>query len=74
MKEMSKDYLESKRHGSPLERVAAFIVNHGDIDGAHHKQWVLDQALRLAAGEGYSMFTMVYLDLTGVEWDTGIAP
>ncbi len=74
MKEMSEQYLESKRHGTHLERIAATIIDYGDIDGAHHKQWVLDQCLKLAAGEAYTMMTAVYLDLTGREWDTGIAP
>lgn len=74
MKEMSEQYLESKRHGNHLERIAAMIIDYGDIDGAHHKQWVLDQCLKLATGESYTMMTAVYLDLTGCEWDTGIAP
>lgn len=74
MKEMSEAYLEDRRHGNHLERIAALIIDNGGIDGAHHKQWVLDQCLRLAAGEAYSMMTLIYLDLTGEEWDTGIAP
>lgn len=38
MKEMSKQYLESKRHGNHLERIAAMIIDNGDIDGAHHRK------------------------------------
>lgn len=74
MKEMSEQYLESKRHGTLLERIAAMIIDIGDTDGAHHKQWVLDQCLKLAAGEAYTTMTAIYFDLTGQEWDRGIAP
>lgn len=74
MKEMSEQYLEARRHGNHLERIAALIIDEGDVDGAHHKQWVLDQCLRLAAGEAYSTMTMIYLDITGREWDAGIVP
>ena len=74
MKEMSEQYLESKRRGSHLERIAAMIIDIGDTEGAHPKQWVLDQCLKVAAGEAYTTMTAIYFDLTGHEWDTGIAP
>ena len=29
------------------------IEQYGGIDGAHHKQWVLDQVARVLTGSGY---------------------
>lgn len=74
MKEMSEQYLEIKRQGTPLEQIAALIIDNADVEGAHHKQWVLDQCLRLAAGEAYTMLIAVLWDLRREEWDKGIAP
>ena len=64
------------------EAIAAairIIADYGQIDGAHHKMWVLDQVLRLLTGEKYDDFiTFINTDFeTGEivdEWDTGIAP
>jgi hypothetical protein len=49
---------------------------YGMTDGAHHKQWVIDQMLRILLGDKYAEF--VALD-DGDEdeyepWDEGIAP
>lgn len=54
------------------------IVQFGGTDGAHHKDWVLDQTVRILAGDSYS-------DVVGwakhgedgpdtYGWDEGIAP
>ena len=43
---------------------------YGMIDGAHHKQWVLDEILRALLGkERYRTWIENYED-----WDEGIAP
>lgn len=56
------------------------IIQYGQIDGAHHKMWVLDQVLRKLAGDQY---TQLVKESEGDpddednyygEWDTGIAP
>lgn len=72
MKEMSEQYMDALRGGNVGERVCAFILDNA-IDGAHHKQWVLDQVLRMLGNERYSTMILVYEDL-GYEWDEGIAP
>jgi len=39
--------------GTPDERIAkapSIIVAYGGIDGAHHKDWVLDQTVRALTG------------------------
>lgn len=54
------------------------IFNYGGIDGAHHKQWVLDQVIRALAGDGYEQWVKVFEDGEDgpktYEWDQGIAP
>jgi 3-methyladenine DNA glycosylase AlkC len=50
----------------------------GVIDGAHHKQWVIDQMVRALAGDGYAQWVADFCDgEDGPEtytWDEGIAP
>lgn len=62
-------------------------MNYGGTDGAHHKQWVIDQIVRALTGcpaggldesEEYKQWIEQFEDgddgpLT-YEWDTGIAP
>ena len=59
------------------------ILESGGVDGAHHKQWVLDQVLRhLLSERGYATFCTEYRgnydeeneEWEYGEWDEGIAP
>ncbi len=43
---------------------------YGQIDGGHHKAWVIDQMCQHILGDDYEEFIQSY----GGEWDTGIAP
>ena len=65
----------------PQRRIVAAITlatRYGSIDGAHHKNWVIDQMVRLLAGDDYD--EVVRLAKAGpngpdsYEWDCGIAP
>lgn len=58
------------------QRVIDLIVDYGSIDGADHKQWVLDQIVRVIAGVNYDAFVETYMsDEDGmIDWDRGIAP
>ena len=53
-------------------------VQFGGIDGAHHKDWVIDQMVRALAGDDYDR--LVVDACLGserpnmYEWNTGIAP
>ena len=67
------EYLEMLKSGNIEQRAAAIALEYGHIDGAHHKQWVIDQMLRLISGSAYKTL-MAYCDSAGYEWDTGIAP
>lgn len=54
------------------------IGGYGGIDGSHHKMWVLDQAARILAGDGYEAWAAEQRDGEDgpdtYEWDEGIAP
>ena len=54
------------------------IVQYGGVDGAHHKQWLLDQVVRILSNKAYDVWLDVYSDGADgpdtYEWDTGIAP
>lgn len=69
-----------KKH-TPKERINQAInlaVQYGGIDGDHHKAWVIDQMVRVLAGELYeTVVANAKLGEDGpdtYEWDEGIAP
>ena len=53
-------------------------VEYGGIDGAHHKAWVIDQMVRILAGDGYEQLVRDVCEgeegPETFEWDVGIAP
>ena len=55
----------------------AIIASYGGIDGGHHKQWVLDQIVRVLADD-YDDWVREYEDGEDgpktYEWDAGVAP
>ncbi len=63
------------------ERIASaveIILQYGGIDGSHHKQWLLDQTLRILLEKRYDEFIEAYCKEDGddevYKWDEGIAP
>lgn len=54
------------------------VLENGGYDGCHHKQWVLDQTLRILCGEGYDEVIQKYCEgedgFDTYVWDEGIAP
>lgn len=48
------------------------------VDGAHHKMWVIDQMVRSLTGDNYDEWVKIYRDGEDgpetYEWDTGIVP
>ncbi len=54
------------------------IERFGGIDGAHHKQWVLDQVVRKITGAGYAEWVKKHCDGEDgpetYEWDEGCCP
>lgn len=67
-----------RQRNNAIER----IFQSGMVDGAHHKQWVLDQALRALLEDEYDYYikqhNTEYLDEDGnneyEDWDVGIPP
>jgi len=68
---------------SAEEKVAealSFVAIFGDTDGDHHKQWALDQLVRILAGTEDNYNEWVRLLMSGEDgpatfsWDIGIAP
>ena len=59
-----------------LERIerAVEIAMLGDIDGGHHKMWVIDQMLRTLLGDQYAAWREEYEERGKYQWDEGIAP
>lgn len=68
-----------KAHELVMRQEAIEIaVKYGNIDGAHHKAWVIDQMVRVLAGDKYDQ--IVAEAKAGedgpdtYDWDEGIAP
>lgn len=61
-----------------IEKAIELIGDYGDIDGNDHKQWLLDQVLRVLLGISYKEWIILWEH--GEDgpktyiWDTGIAP
>lgn len=59
-------------------KVINIISRYGGIDGAHHKQWMLDQIMRIVCKDGYNDWRREWeYGEDGPQtytWDEGIAP
>jgi len=65
-------------HRSRCVDALEMILRYGGIDGGHHKQWVLDQVVRILTDENYENFVIWANDgEDGPEtynWDEGCPP
>ena len=65
---------------SDLERIDEaldLITRYGGIDGAHHKQWVLDQVVRVLAPDYGDWLAEYAIGEDGphtYQWDQGVPP
>jgi hypothetical protein len=61
-----------------IDKALDVIRQYGGIDGAHHKTWVLDQAVRALTGDEYEAWVKDACegeDGPGTYyWDVGIPP
>lgn len=65
-----------------IKKALAIAWDYGQIDGAHHKMWTIDQMVRVLCGskEEYEKWVNAYTEPLSdedgdyYEWDTGIAP
>lgn len=60
------------------EAALRVLLDYSQIDGAHHKNWVIDQAVRHLAGPYYEELIAAYKagedGPETYEWNEGIAP
>ena len=61
-----------------IKNALDYAWSYGQIDGSHHKMWVIDQMVRALLGkEEYKKWVEAYETPDGEDywdWDTGIAP
>jgi hypothetical protein len=61
-----------------INTATGIAIRYGGIDGAHHKQWVIDQMMRELAVDDYEALVRQAKDGDDgpdtYEWDEGIAP
>jgi len=61
-----------------VEEALRLLIRYGQIDGEHHKTWVIDQAVRLLTGNYYDELIAAANDGEDgpetYDWDVGIAP
>ena len=63
--------IEQKR----IHEAVELAVRYGQIDGGHHKMWVIDQMIRTLLGKaGYDSLIATYTLGDEYYWDEGIAP
>ena len=68
----------TQKEESGCEKALNLIFQYGGIDGAHHKQWLLDQIVRVLKEDDYEQWVKEYQE--GEDgpktylWDRGIAP
>lgn len=70
--------IERLREGDNLIQKALFFIERwGGIDGGHHKQWLLDQLVRVLTKDYEAWVARVESGENGPKtylWDEGIAP
>ena len=71
---VSKKLKESQKYKEVIDKVRNIAYEYGQIDGAHHKTWVIDQMIRELLGTEYDNFIKEYEEDGEYTWDIGIAP
>lgn len=66
--------LDFEKSSDPGERALALMLRYGQIDGADHKAWVIDQAVRIMFGQSYDDMIALYKGDDEYEWDIGVPP
>lgn len=57
-----------------IRMAVTFAESYGQIDGSHHRVWVIDQMVRSLLENDYDAWVETYEEDGEYEWDTGIAP
>lgn len=78
-----KEYIEklqkeNEEKDKQIKKALDLIFEYGQIDGGHHKAWVIDQIVRILIKDKYDEWVKNYIydEETGdtYTWDKGIAP
>lgn len=67
---MSEFVPDDAKLGESVKRALAVLFTASQIDGAHHKAWVIDQITHLLTGDNYESFIAHYnfdLDISDPE-------
>ena len=67
------DYFEQLEFGTIQQKAVSLIVN-SVFEAPHHRQWYIDQSVRVLTGSGYAEFVKRFESYFTEKWDTGIAP
>jgi hypothetical protein len=59
--------------GQRVKRAVDLGIRYGQIEGDHHRLWVIDQMLRILLDSDYDQ-VIRESNGTDYEWDTGVAP
>lgn len=61
-----------------MKAALEIALQYGQIDGEHHKTWVIDQMVRALTGDGYERWVKEARDGEDgpytYDWDKGIPP
>ncbi len=68
----------AKDHTDIIHKALQLGFDYGGIDGAYHKMWVIDQMIRILAGDLYDTYVKAAKEGQDgpdtYSWDVGIAP
>ena len=69
---------ENEEKDKQIKKALDLIFEYGQIDGGHHKAWVIDQIVRILIKDKYDEWVKNYIydEETGdtYTWDKGIVP
>lgn len=65
---------ENQKYKEVIDRAVQLAYQYAQIDGGHHKMWVIDQMMRILLGSKYDNFVKEYEEDGEYEWNIGIAP
>jgi len=63
--DVSEEYADRTRE----DWVLAYIETYGQYDGSHHKQWVMDQVVRILKGTPVTVTRTSYSDGDSDPWE-----
>ena len=75
---MTQNVRTARENAIAIGEVLTLIHGYGGIDGAHHKQWCLDQIVRKLTGDSYDEWVKAYQSGEDgpqtYDWDVGVPP